>query len=348
MPNTNDRSTSSADIPRRDVRGITMVELLITAALLAIMVAAIVPVFSVSQRGLTSSEAHTTMKNQGQKAVNRIQNGLVQNKRLFENVAADTAFLARVQLSGAPAALAGSKLPTLEENGSLSVSSGTFVSTSVGNSLFFAGNDAPRDYVVTDAGGSTVPVRIDVYHFTYYYLAPDAAVTLGGKPRRDLWEWKSVPYADHQQLVNITDVTKRANTAAALQADGVAYAWDPAQTSVNSAFYTLSGGGAIAAAAAHTLPKSVAKKVVDIKAGVTIGGFKWGVSPNSSGSFQPSQAVPVFTTAATDFPSGFEVVTVGPNSARQVFVRLVLAAQGSFKGVISHEQVVLANSRDLW
>lgn len=326
-----------------------MVELLITSAIMAILVLAVVPVFTVTQRGITSSEAHSSLKNGAQKAVNQVQHDLLESKRIFENTANDTAFLARVQLSGAPAALAGSKLPVMEENGSLSPGTTVFFSTSVGNSLFFASVDTPLDLAVADSLGATSTVRIDRYHFHYYYLAQDTeGGAISDKVKRQLWHWESVPYADHEQLANIADGVKRSSAAAGLYGNNVLYAWNASATSANAAFYDLSSGGNITANAGHNIPKQSAERIMDFKTGLTAGGYRYSVCPNTGGTFNPPHAVPVFGTSSGDFPSGFEIVAVGPNSARQVFVRLVMVAQGSFKGFVSHEQVVLATARDIW
>lgn len=91
--------------------------------------------------------------------------------------------------------------------------------------------------------------------------------------------------------------------------------------------------------------------MITIITGITGGGYHYGVSPNTGGSYNLLYPVPAFATATTSpnvFPNGFETMIVGASSTREVFVRLVLAAQGSFKGTVSNQQVVMATVRDLY
>ncbi|MBV9079597.1 MAG: prepilin-type N-terminal cleavage/methylation domain-containing protein [Elusimicrobia bacterium] len=333
-------------------RGVTLVELMIGAALLGILALAMAPVYQASQRAFTSLEARTSLKSQGQDAVNKVGHRLSECKRMFENNANDNAFLARVQLGTAPAVMAGSVLPVSEETGSISPSSAAFVAASVGNQLFFASVLAAGDFNVLDSSANTKTVRIDEYWFNRYYIAFDtASKSVGGNTRRVLWEWHSRTYADYNQIMAISDTTKRNNTVTALVNAGIAYAWDPSTTTVTAAFYTLAVGGAVATQSGHTIlmgNSGTCRDMLKLTTGLTVGGFRYGVSPNTGGGFSTAYLVPQFAVASVNFPSGFEVVDIGPNSARQIFIRLVLVAEGPFPGPIGSEQVLLTDTRDLW
>ncbi|HRY29210.1 MAG TPA: prepilin-type N-terminal cleavage/methylation domain-containing protein [Elusimicrobiota bacterium] len=334
----------------RDRRGFTFVEVLITATLIAILVMAVIPLFNVTQQGYTSLEVNTVLSSGGQGALNKIQHRIVENKRLFGNTTADAAFLSRVQLGGAPAALTGSHMPLIVSTASISPSTSTFSAGNVGNCLFFASLGPVKDLdSITTSAGTTCTVRVDIYNFHYYYVAIDTAApqVIAGKTKRALWEWHSVDFADYQQLNNIADATKKLNVVKALNTANVLYAWDTSQTAVTSAFYTLSSAGAIAAASSQNIPKSSAKNMIVLLRGTTTGGFRYGISPNTDG-LSTSDVVPRFATASGEYPGGFEVMIVGANSARQIFIRLVQMAQGSFKGYITREQIVLSTTRDLW
>lgn len=328
----------------RNQRGWTLVELVLASVILSILVVAVAPVFNMTQRGFTSVEARSALKISGQEAVNKLNHKLVECKRLFENSANDLGYLARVQLSTAPAVLANSRLPSLEETGAISPSSGSFVAASVGNSLFFASIDRARDLTVLDAGGNSCNVRIDMYVFNYYYLSPENGVSVGGQPKRELWEWHSGLYADYNQLMALTDTTKRANVAIALRNGGVTVAWDPTATISDNGFYTLNVAGAIISSSVQLLALGSAREMIVLQKGA-VGGYRYGVAPNHPTLQHP---VPHFGTVNNNFPSGFEVVAVGPNSARLIFIRLVLMAEGSFGGNMSSEQTVLTTVRDLW
>lgn len=331
-------------------RGLTLVELVITITVMGILIATVIPLFVTTQRGYTAMEVGTVLPAATQEALNKIQHRLVENKRLFDSTS--TSFTARLPtLSPTPMT---SQLPTVAPNMGLSPSSSSFVSANMGNSLFFASLYSPKDYTVVNGASASVPVRIDTAMFNYYYVAPNASVTLMGTSQKVLREWHSVPYADYQQLMDIPDVTKRSNAVKALFADGILYSFDVSASTGSSAFYTLSSGGAIAAAATHTIVPATdlnkPKEMIDLIEGVASGGFRYGVSPNTGGSFTHSKTVPLYATAnsSTGYPTGFEVAIVGTGSARQVFVRLVMAAQGNFKGYKGFENILLVTARDLY
>jgi len=300
---------------------------------------------NIVQRGLGASEAETTLKTSSQGLLNKIEHRLVECKRIFQNTAGDTAFLARVQKT-TPTVMSGSQLPLSVTNGGISPSTSTFNAAGVGNELFFASIDSPLDVVATDSSGSTETVRIDLYHFNYYYLAQGGEM-VGGQPMITPYEWHSVSYADYQQITSISDAVESSSTATGLVASGVNYAWDPSTGTVGAAFYQL-GIGTVISAQSHLIPQKSAQSMLNLTTGILSSGFHYGVSPNTSVSFSTSKPVPKFATAAGNFPSGFEVIVVGANSARQVFIRLVLVAQGAFKNPVAQEQTVLVSARDLW
>lgn len=332
----------------RAQRGFTLTEVMIASVILGILVLAVMPVIRLSQQGFSAMETRNSLKSEGQSAMNKIGQRLVECKRMFENTADDNAFLAKAILP--IAAMPGSALPSMEELGTISPSTTSFVSASVGNRLFFASVLAPADVTVVDGGGVNRNVRVDLYMFNIYYLALDATATksIGGRTRRVLKEWHSAPYADYSQISSITDVTKRANTAKAMAARGVGAAWNPSVSVATAAFYSINAGsGAMTLNAAHTIAAASTADMIKIISGLSLGGFRHGVAPNTAG-LSVANPVPQFGAASGNFPSGFEVVIVGPNSARQVFLRLVLAAEGTFPGVITSEQVLLTTARDLY
>jgi hypothetical protein len=334
--------------------GITLVELIITSTIMAVMLLTVVPLFNVTSRGYTSMEVSTVLSAGAQNAVTRIQNRLSENKRLFGNDSVGTAFLARVtpNLTSTPMAplnaATGTLLPTIAPNASLSPSSTTFSSGNVGNSLFFVSGDKPVD--------ASTSVRVDTFIFNYYYLSLDTTRIIGGGNfSRDLWEWHSVPYVDYLQLMAVSPTATRNAAVTALVSAGYTYAFDSSTGSVTAAFYTLTSGSPyISAAASHNVVRAtsgvdVPKKMIQIIRGISgSGSYIYSVSPNTGGSFTHPHTVPEYGTASGNFPSGFETMVVGPAGNRRVFARLVMAARGSFKGIMAYEQVLLVAARDLW
>lgn len=333
--------------PAEPEAGFTLVEMMISMAIISILVASVTPILITARNGFSSFEARSSLKDASQTAVNGILHELTQCKKIFQDTPADRNFLARLP-AGLPASLGGSKMPFIDENGTLSVMSPDFSTSTVGNCLFFASLEAPKDLNVSAGGGSTSTVRIDIYHFNYYYLSPDSSKRLGGQARIILNEYHSSPYADYQQLMAISNSAKRNNVATALFNGGVNFAWDPSTPTVEAAFFSLSAGALLSTAPTHRLSIKKSGPVINILTGITGGSYVYGVSPNTGGNYVIGKPVPQFCAANGLFPSGFEILITGPNSARQVFIRLVLSSQGSFKGYIAQDQVILASVRDLY
>jgi prepilin-type N-terminal cleavage/methylation domain-containing protein len=335
---------------KRAASGMTLVEVMMTLAILSIIVVALVPLIQTSTRALTEFEARSSLDAESQKAMNRMTQVLTESKRIFQNTAGDAGFLAAVQLSsGAPAAMTGSELPTIEATGSVSPSStSSFVADSVGNSLFFASLDLPQDLTVDDASSSTQSVRIDAYHFNYYYLAQDDGAQIGGQDRISIWEWRSVSYADYGEIAAVSDSTERGNVVAALKTAGFDYAWDSSTGTASAAFYALGSDGSLTLDSSPTILQKSARSLIRIVTGITWGDYRYGVSPNTSAAFETNNPVPEFAAASGSFPSGLEILVVGPDSSRQILLRLVMAAEGSFRGVVTQEQIGYALARDLY
>jgi prepilin-type N-terminal cleavage/methylation domain-containing protein len=333
---------------RRASRGVTLTELMVAIAIMGIISAGLASMFAAIQRNYSSEDARNGIKTAAETSINKIALNLTATKRVFQNTAADNSFLALASVS--PSALAGSVLPGINDGASMSPSSSTFVASAVGNSLFFASLDLPfiTSPVIADSSASTHTIRIDSYHFNYYYLSQSTAMIVGGSNQIMLREWHSFSVADYPQIAAWTDGILLSNLVKALYASGYRYAWDSSQTATSSAFYSLSSGGALAAlASAPSLTQNSAGAMISPLTGILGAGYRYGVSPNTSASFNTPYAVPEFGTASGSFPSGFEVVVVGSSSARQVLMRLVVVAQGAFKGYIANQQVTVATARDI-
>jgi hypothetical protein len=326
---------------------------MVSVAILGIVSAGVVTLMTGVQRSYGVEDARVGLKIAAQTAINKMALNLTACKRLFQNNAGDNAYLALVQLgAGAPSVMSGAALPGINDGASMSPSSSTFVASAVGNSLFFASLDLPFTTAapIADSSASTHTLRVDSYHFNYYYLAQNAQRGVGGQNQVMLQEWHSVSFADYSQVTTWSDATLQANLVKALFAAGYTGAWDPSQASVSSAFYTLSAAGAITPLSPKngaTLAQKTTAAMIQIITGTLGYGYRYGVALNTGGAFQLPYSVPQFATASGNFPSGLEVVVVGASSARQVLMRLVLAAEGVFNGDIASQQVVLATARDI-
>lgn len=348
---------STSENRPRGSRGITLVELIITMAVMGIILAATLPLFTVTHRGFTSLEMGSVLPAAMQEALAKIQSRLVESRRLFDNTAAGNDYLSRLPTLS-PARLTGTRLPTIATDMFLSLSSGTFVPANVGNSLFFASTFDARATRVssTTVAPGLMTVKVDTFMFNYYYLAQNPSVRIGGLNSIQLREWHSVPYADYRQLTSFppSAAIKQASVIQWLFNDGVTQAWDSVSDTPASAFYTLTSTGGLVmqtspVLVATTNPRLRPDTMIEVIEGAASGGFRFGVSPNTApnGPVTHKYPVPQYAQASGNiFPAGFETIIVGPASARHVVGRLVVAGEGNFHGTKAFENVLFVTSKD--
>jgi prepilin-type N-terminal cleavage/methylation domain-containing protein len=323
----------------RKNRGLTLVEVVVTMAVMTIMVVSVVSFFQTSMRGFSEIEVKTSLNTANQKALNSILRRLSECKRILDDTVAGNNYLAKLD-SPPSGEFADNELPKVETLGGLTPGATTFISASVGNRLFFAGAGEVRN--LPKSG-----VQVDTYRFHYYTVVKkNSNKSLDGKPLATLWEWHSVPYADYSQL-RVLSTDTRATALAELTALNITMAWDPSEPP-SSAFHTFSGSNMPNDDSKNAIKRDSSRDMMDILSGQMSGGFTYSLSPNGVVPVGHPHRVPLFATGGTNFPFGFEVVVVGPSTSRQIFLRLVLAARGGFKGVETSEQVLVVSARDVW
>ncbi|MCB4791768.1 MAG: prepilin-type N-terminal cleavage/methylation domain-containing protein [Elusimicrobia bacterium] len=334
--------------PDNSSKGVTLVEMIMAVAIFGVVLPLVTVFLMKITTGFSTYEMTTELRKTNQQTSNRVYMRLNACKRLFQNNASGNAYLAKVSLTGCPALLTGSQMPTIEETGSLVLGNAAFVAASVGNCLFFAGNDSTAVLLnILNSSAQASTVRIDTYRFYYYYLSPSGAKSVGGKPAPKLTEWQSKIYADYNQIAGITDPTKKSNTITALINQEVLYAWDSSNTDPAASFYTLAGGAATLAAG-HSIVKEQATDLTSIISGAMGSNYSYGYSPNSSSLTKPPKTVPIYATASGDFPSGFEVAIVAQAAGRMVLIRSVLIAKESTHEIVGDELHNITCVRDLW
>lgn len=341
--------TKSKYISTDKKTGVTLVELMLAIAVLGIILPLITMFFSRIVNRFGIYEMTTQLRKANQQSMNRIHLRIGSCKRLFENSSNDMAFLARVDLSGCPSVLTGSKLPLIEETGSLVVNTTSFINASVGNSIFFATTDMTSTLSdVYDSTDALNTVKIDVYRFYYYYLTPDNSRSVDGRSTYKIVEWKSIKYADYNQLNDISDATLRQNTAAALYNDGIFYAMNISQINVSNAFYQITNAGIIIIQPSHSITLDEFTTLTDIMTGIMGSGYIYGISSNTTGWTRAPKTVPLYANAGGLFPGGFEVAIVGQSGGRKVFLRSVLVSQYGTQYIIGDEASHISSVRDLW
>lgn len=332
-------------------KGFTLVEVMLAIAIFAIVTPVITTMLTQVLRGFSTYEMSTQIKKTNQKTNNRIHLRLGSCKRIFQNTTNDKAYLDRLTLSDSPSVLSGTntKLPIIEETGSLAMGTTNFTSTSVGNSLFFAGNEATVVLEsILDSSAISHTVYIDAYRFNYYYLTTDNTKYIVDRQAYKIVEWQSIKYADLNQINSISDNVKKENTIIALISSGINYGWLPSEMDVSSAFYTLEGDGSLNLSASHNIEKHQHKVLTDILTGIMGSGYRYGISPNTSGWNEAPKTVPLYGEADDDFPAGFEIAIVGQSGGRKVLIRSVLVAQGSSLHAVGDEMQHITSVRDLW
>jgi type II secretory pathway pseudopilin PulG len=334
------------------IRGFTLIEVLISAALLIVLALLFAPMFHMSQVTLTTNDARSLMKEQAERVAGRISGNLRESRRIFSRrivqmspLMLEDNFSGSIGLTGFPVPLDGSVLP-VQKNAN---------NENSGNALFFA-----RQLPSVDVqAGTRGDMRIDVYRFYYYYVAltpndPDIA----RKPSRQLYEWKSVPYADVGQLNQIPNDLDRQEAVKKLTVLGVSWAYDISLVDFTGAFFQLDPlSGDIVLAVGHSIVGAGHESLTRSSGGRIFSNFQLGICPNSADLGVPT-SIPVPRVPSASWtrlsPSGFEVVSVGSSLKGQrgntlMQIRLVLVVSGPIKfPFLQYEEDVSVNVRDIW
>lgn len=242
---------------------------------------------------------------------------------------------------------------------------------------------------------AAVPFPIDRYRFELYYLRRDPVRKFISTAKAvDIVRFRSVMFADYFQLNPLIGAAgtfvaaQKSQICAGLVAQGIDRAWDPTPgTAIASAFFTITTGGVnpggmtpIANPTLNIDPGSAGRPSIDTfnKPGIGLssllrqmrGGsiagkinYSVGFRRSASDEFPIVHSIPRYAKydiTKVDFPSGFEVKSVGVGPTQRTIIRLLLMAnygggQGSPKkksevttrarGWDSEEGYVLAASR---
>ena len=324
---------------QKNDRGITLLEVIMSAALFTILALGVARFLQNSRDGLTMLESQGSILGGVQKVLDAIRPNLACAYRIFEENSAGPSYIAKIDGTGLPPRLSGSRLPIIESQGSLTPSASAFVPGSVGNCLFFASANKSFDTTVR---------RIDLYTFHYYFLTPTAA-QFGTSKVRHLWEWHSIRYANYPELASMT-AADRTTAIGELIAQNIHMAWDMSKDP-DDAFYLMdNAGGMTLAPSTYRIQSTLSGNAIALITGVTGNPYRYSVCPNNTaGEFSVKSEVPRYATAVgADFPSGFEIVVDGPGSAREVLIRLVVVAKSGPRRFLSTEGLSINSVRDVW
>lgn len=337
----------------RQQEGFTLVELVISATVLVMLM------YMVSTLAESGNDAHkygeriTRVTEITQSIVDDMRRELTSSVRLFPDDADGNGYVGLLDSSGFPTRLASS-LPALDSSGIFEQETSTAAKT--GNQLAFA-RHAWRTEFTTTAGRS---FRIDVYRLVDYYLAAEGAGPQPGSAiGLNLVKWVSEPLADGYQIDGIADATDRAEVCMHLlnatpDDDGVVHpavevVWlrndPPLQVGTLRQIQT--------AGTLNTSPpasRGVSWTILpDVK--MSSQGLLFYRHHSVVTNYAPSTygigRFSVVDNTGDGFPHGFEVQMIGPASARQVLLRLLVVSTNNH-GHHAHAVLqTIADCRDL-
>lgn len=311
--------------------GFTLVELIVTAALLGGLVYA---VSTLSLTGVRSQEYARRLSRATEithELIDQIRTETMSCARVFGNDAEGIANLALLDLGGAPAPVASRRLPTISSDGTIRPdTAGEEIS---GNSLFFT-RLAWTDRFVCESGQEYLT---DVYRWIYYYLTPEGSGPVVGSPvGLNLVRIESEPLVDAASIDRITVVADRADVLQHLlegtaDATGVARApcevvWQRgALPSVVGTLRMIGSSGSLGNVPSGTRPSTwnVLRSETAVR-----GLLSYRHHSVATNFARANFGVGRYSVVdlAGGFPHGFEVQIVGPATARQVLVHLVIAS----------------------
>ncbi len=318
-------------------RGVTLLEMMIVLACFGVVVIGTIAIMQQTSISSLQLNAWNQLTTWGQQSVDDINLDLTQARLIYQNDALGQAYL-NVLAATVFLPLANSALPLINPAGKFEPD--TAVSYT-GNDLLFIKEFAP---ITTDMGAGDIR-RIDRYCLIHYYLneSPDA---IGNKSTSlRLIRWESIPYADYNQVIAVTDPVSRSNIVMDLWDAGITYLWTP-RNMPDNAFYPIDIGGNIWALDSwYTIQTDSVQPVI-----ASLGHGFASVAWNNDTTFWAPDTVPEFGIASAvgkGFPHGLEIQVIGPTSARQILIRLVLAyVASSQENIASNESTTIATMHE--
>ena len=334
--------------------GYSMIELVISSVLLTMMV------FAVGTLSVSGTQAQEYARRLNrvteitQEVLDDLRLELVSSVRVFGNDAEGNANLAALDLDGAPTPLTGSLLPTITVNEVIRAD--TVGSEITGNSFFFA-KQAWSDRFVCTSGEEYL---VDVYRWVYYYLTPEGG---GPDPSHpiglNIVRVMSEPMADADAIDEISDVTDQEEVLLHL-ANGTADANGETHAPVEVVWRR---GGLPATVGTFrqiddsdgsldTNPQSPRPDPWEVLRDepVVTGMLSYRhhsvASIYAQGSFGVGR-YGITSTSDSGWPHGFEVQIVGPSSARQILLHLVVSSTNRSGHYAWSDMQVTVDVRDI-
>lgn len=334
--------------------GFSMVEVIVAATILILLVLMVTTLMISGSSAAKLAERSNRAIEVAQDLVDSMRTEVRSAVRIFTDDATGLAYRARLEPWTGNDAITTTTLPTLAVADTFRVdSAGT---NKTGNEMLFARHSWSAEFLTTT--GKTY--RYDVLRIVRYFLKVEDGGPRPGSPwGLNLVHWVSEPMVDGTQIDGITTAADQREVLLHLltgTADklgkkhpAVQVVWrmgqDPAaagtlrQTKIDG---TLSTTPLSPRPAAWTILRDQTKS----SAGMLFYRHH-SIATNYS---LPSYNIPKYgipNSASPGFPHGFEIQVIGPSSARQVLVRLVVVSTNR-SGHIAHSEVqTVLGARDL-
>jgi prepilin-type N-terminal cleavage/methylation domain-containing protein len=316
-------------MPERAQAGFSLAEVMVATTIFLALV------LVVSSLALSGSEAQdlgrriARMTDIGHEVTDSIRLELVSTVRMFGDDAPGNASLGMLDLAAAPLPVASRRLPTIDAGGEFRADSAGDEIT--GNAILFA-HLAWRDRFRCSSGRE---YRVDVFRWLHYYLSPLAG---GPAPGRrgglDLVRWVGEPLADGDTVDDISDPADREEVLRHMldatpdllgqTHDAVQVVWsrngDP---TVPGTFRQIDTDGSLSDTPVNGRPDPW-QVLPAVNPGGGLVGFRHASVASNFDDVAPGIARFGLRDDVAGFPHGFEAQIIGPNSARQLLVHLVL------------------------
>jgi hypothetical protein len=323
----------------RFIKGTTLVEMMMVLACFSVVAFGTYQIIVLSQTSNALMNAWNSLTQWGQNAIDEINIELTQARIIFQNDALGQAYLAKLQSDSNYPVLSTTTLPAIDSTGTFHQD--TTVSRT-GNGLLFVKESPP---FISDAGGTGR--RTDICIFIYCYLSPITR-SIGTMPLSlRLTEWTSIEFADYNQVTSITGTARTTFVTNLYVNRGIRCLWIPRNVP-NNAFYHIYANGNIDATpdANYIIQKNTIRSVIQ---DLGVAGYT-SVAWNTSNQFHTPDVVPKYAegnSVGAGFPHGFEIQIIGPTSARQTMVRLVLAYFITVNNsLFSNESLTMVTTRE--
>lgn len=349
----------------RRQRGVTLMEMMVVVAIFSVVFIISYTLLEDTVKTSLFLEEHNDLPVYGQSAVNAIQRELLQTRTVFEGTATSfgPGYYSALTFPANYPLLAGSQMPVLNPTGDLVPDTATRFT---GNILLIARQLPPAIIpglstgCATGASSANCTLAIDRYQFEVIYLTKVTGAQNFASTGYyiDIIQAKSAIYADFSQLDTWTKLVPPPSSAdknsVASKLSGyqdpfthisqaTTQAWD-SSVAAPSAFYTITATLGFTAIVSPKIALPTAASLVRGLSGGRVSGkmaYTVGFRPSaarfnlatdvtkSDGTIVVKDPIPkyaVFDSTQPLFPSGLEILMVGPAGSRRILSRVVIMA----------------------